>query len=506
MVAFDCQKKRSTRYTCKRSHPSWFAPLLCYVEKCKTRSGVGGRKRKSDVLSEDANNEVEETYNNGNCAEMLVPTDANNNQTNGSPEADDECGTHRAGTANDLFQAENEKMKEKNETLQHELNNLEQENDLLRVEDDMIKEYNESLQHQVFILKSKLRELEQEQNQSETTTNQNSHFSVNSLSVDDTPVSRFQREITQRDRQIRELQGEISCTKKKLHDEQKRHSKTRKALEQARLQRVARSDEQALRILFEYMNKQSKHMRRTEESVAASFARNLWSGNGLTESLLTHVRHAIVSLGQQWYAEHVFSPQNLLRLMDLNGGTISMQAIDVLRSLETEGELYVRGTILPSSSSIGRCAKICELFASSNLPFVEGTIEGTGGEFVEFQFDELLVSAIDAFGLSSVAKRRSVEIHVSIDGAQITNNVVHIMFGFKVADVEAVCPFTHRPLFMEGNPQLIQSCNLCIPVKIAIHKETAAIYKEFWHLLDQFVKFGKPFSDSDEHALKRMQY
>jgi hypothetical protein len=496
------------------------------VEQYKPRPGTIGRKRKSDddITSnkEQNHDDIEMVHNNETPAEQMVPT-YTHNQTHGAGASDDD-ENELLHVENDIILEEYQSLQQcacilddENEQLRHHVYIVDNENELLRVENDIIVEENQSLQHQVYILESELRKLKQQQHDLEQQLRERTRTQENNepviLEINSTSSGRLYSEITHRDSEIkhrderiRKLEVAMSAARNKLHKEQKNHSKTRKALKEARQQHVARSDEDAVQILFHYMNKQSKRGGRTQASVTASFARHLWAGKGLSESIVDHMRQSVVSLGQEWYAKNVFSPQNILRLMDLHGGTISMQAIDLLRSLETGDKKYVRGTVLPSSSSIGRCAKICELFASSHIPFVEGTVEGSGGEFVEFQFDELLVHAIDAFGLSDIAKRRAVEIHVSIDGAQITNNIVHITFGFKVADIEAVCPFTRRPLFMDGNPQLIQSRNLSIPVKIAIHKETAAIYKEFEHLVDQIVKFREPFLDSDDHALKRMGF
>jgi hypothetical protein len=47
-----------------------------------------------------------------------------------------------------------------------------------------------------------------------------------------------------------------------------------------------------------------------------------------------------------------FSPQKLLEAMHRHGGHLSMTAISLLQTIETNGDKYIRATILPSTASI----------------------------------------------------------------------------------------------------------------------------------------------------------
>jgi hypothetical protein len=70
--------------------------------------------------------------------------------------------------------------------------------------------------------------------------------------------------------------------------------------------------------------------------------------------------------------------------MDLAGGTLSYEGIDVLRRVETCGVKGFRGTIIPSKSEIKRMDGIVEWYASQYCPFtMKLTVKG---ESIKFDF------------------------------------------------------------------------------------------------------------------------
>jgi hypothetical protein len=199
------------------------------------------------------------------------------------------------------------------------------------------------------------------------------------------------------------------------------------------------------------------------------------------------------------YCSTNYPPHAVSRLQDLTGGQFALTTLDLLNSLATKGKLYSRDGFLPSSSGVKRVRRAVERYGRKRIKCKKGTIKGTkGGEFYEFNVDDLLVYAIKAFGLEEVAKHRAVRISVSIDGAQLSKRLTHVTCGFKVADIAARCPFTGRSLFMDADQALLQSRNLCIPVKIGMCKETKEIYRnEFENI---FVRFHE-LSDKYDGAL-----
>jgi hypothetical protein len=89
-----------------------------------------------------------------------------------------------------------------------------------------------------------------------------------------------------------------------------------------------------------------------------------------TKILDGHFKHAMIAIvRKQHYRKHVFSPEKILQLLDMNSGHLSYQGINLLRQLETNGESYVRSTtILPHSSTVIRVSKEVDKYAHSFIP------------------------------------------------------------------------------------------------------------------------------------------
>jgi len=173
--------------------------------------------------------------------------------------------------------------------------------------------------------------------------------------------------------------------------------------------------------------------------------------------------------------KEVYSPANVLRAMDMAGGQLSIEGIEVLRSCETNGRKYYRNSILPCSAEIRRVGAEVEEFAAKLIPYKYGTLD-TGGEFVEWEPEEMIAMVIKGFGLDQQAKERSITIHQAMDGAQLSKNITHVTYGFKMADRGAFCPFSKKPLFC-GNEDAasVQSRNNCFPLKIVMERESNKI-------------------------------
>jgi hypothetical protein len=129
-------------------------------------------------------------------------------------------------------------------------------------------------------------------------------------------------------------------------------------------------------------------------------------------------------------------------------------------------------------SSIQRATKLIEWYSTSIISWNLGYLKenGEGGEFIQFNPDQLICCLILAFGLSEIARKRSVRFHVSIDGAQISKRLVHVTMGLKVVDEAAICPFSKRPFVVSESDKLMQSRNHCFPICIMMHKDTSEIY------------------------------
>ena len=59
----------------------------------------------------------------------------------------------------------------------------------------------------------------------------------------------------------------------------------------------------------------------------------------------------------------------------------------------------------------------------------DGDVEESFGEGFEFDCVKITETLFEAFGLTNEAKRRSVELGLTSDGAQLTNTISHVAAG-----------------------------------------------------------------------------
>jgi hypothetical protein len=196
----------------------------------------------------------------------------------------------------------------------------------------------------------------------------------------------------------------------------------------------------------------------------------------------------LLKLSRKHFRDNVFTPYNVLREMDLSGGTLSYEGIDVLRRVETAGLKWYRGSMIPSKSEIKRMASMVEWYARPHCPFT--LKETTNGESVEFNYAKAMLCIAQAFHLDKVGKVRSLSLASSIDGASLTKNLSMIAGGIKITDRGARCPLTKQPLLDNPITMKAQSRNLCIPLKIMMGRETKETFKEFASLFSFLDSLG----------------
>ena len=204
---------------------------------------------------------------------------------------------------------------------------------------------------------------------------------------------------------------------------------------------------------------------------------------------------AAIAIAKKWLAENVFTAFKIARLMDLNGGTLNLEALTLLRTLETNNEKYVRGTILPSASSVQRVFRKVEQVGDVLVPYeLSYTADG---EAVDFEHAHMIRELMSAFQLTDKAKENVTAWSSTIDGARLTRGVNHVTSGIKARDRDAIDPLTGLPIFRGAN-STVQSRGQCFPTNIHLGDETKDKMKEFSSLfnkMDEFAEHGVPSVD-----------
>ena len=230
-----------------------------------------------------------------------------------------------------------------------------------------------------------------------------------------------------------------------------------------------------------------------ESRVAREIIAGIWNGN-ICGGAAT--KCAMIKVVKKYYQEYIFTPENILRAMDLAGGTCNLKALTILRDVEVCANDPFKDTsrkkcdaILPHEWRVRRAAKLVHRFADDIIPLKH--YKGKHGEVVEFKDIGGTVKMIyDAFGLGEVAKNGSVDVCVTMDGTNLTKFLNFVIAGLKMVDPRAVNPLTGEkelcPLFSKALPQ---SRKWCFPMKFVMGQESADMYEE--HFNEMFEMFYK---------------
>lgn len=261
--------------------------------------------------------------------------------------------------------------------------------------------------------------------------------------------------------------------------------------------------------------------RHSHKSKAALLIECMWDDNFLDgevkEGMITKVRSHLRT--------HIFTPWKILKCMDLAGFNLSLSGLEVLRRVDVGTGKFVRG-IIPSKSTMLRTARKLETAAIHFCPFrmigrrstaeqgERGTEEeddeqgevgcledDTFGEGFEFDYVKVTRTLFEAFGLMDVAKQRPVELGLTSDGAQLTNTISHVAAGLKFNDMALCHPISKCPLLLHEPGSLVQSRNLCFPLRIVIAKDSKKTLDGFRQL---YLKFstGEIARELQCHAFK----
>jgi len=134
-----------------------------------------------------------------------------------------------------------------------------------------------------------------------------------------------------------------------------------------------------------------------------AIALSIWTNESTFYANLCHllIVHMKCHLRQM-----VFHPAKILMQMDLAGGTLSMEGLEVIRMCETDGEKYVHNTIICSSADIKRCCANVDKLSKRILPYEHGHLYDAngGGEFIQWEPRHMMVAMISAYELSAVVK------------------------------------------------------------------------------------------------------
>jgi len=177
----------------------------------------------------------------------------------------------------------------------------------------------------------------------------------------------------------------------------------------------------------------------------------------------------------------IFLPWRVLRSIDLaiNGG-INLTGLESLRQVEDLAE-YQRG-YLPSRGAVQICAAELHALGQELIPIEK--VPCNLGEMYQFDFEKMVRYIIKAFALHQVAQGDSIELCITLDGAELTKDLCHLSFGVKATDWRAINPRDGTSLAYSqdgvfGKIFNVQSRNNCFIMKTLLGKDSKAAYQHF---------------------------
>jgi len=258
-------------------------------------------------------------------------------------------------------------------------------------------------------------------------------------------------------------------------------------------------DEAVIRTVNELLDSKQRYKVMTVQNRAAAIAKAIFHTNFAHGIALD----AIVSEAKKWLRKNVFTPEQILKQMDLNGGTLNYEGISILNNIESEyykGDAKrVHNRLLCTPSCLKRVAKVLEAEGDALCPFT--SFMTPFGEAIEFDYGKATRLIIDVFGLLDVGRDRAINLTASIDAARLTKNICHTSAGIKVTDPGG---------FLQDGGMLhdMQSQNTIFLLKIVLTKETKESFS-FFNDIFQFYRLAGLTMDerlSDEKNEEKFQW
>jgi hypothetical protein len=201
----------------------------------------------------------------------------------------------------------------------------------------------------------------------------------------------------------------------------------------------------------------------------------------------------------------VFLPWKILHAIDLSiAGSLNYNGVGTLRSVE-ELERYQRG-ILPLRSQIQRASYELHNIAQGIIPFEKK--ESELGEMFAYDYELFIRYILKSFLLYEIAQRESVEICMTLDGAELCDGLSHLTAGIKISDHRAIDARDGVPLSSLANGVFsrifkVQSRNYCFALKSLLGKDCKSAYREFSNFFLFFERLksnGLPETELDGHV------
>jgi hypothetical protein len=187
---------------------------------------------------------------------------------------------------------------------------------------------------------------------------------------------------------------------------------------------------------------------------------------------LTHLKKNLIRLSMIYVRNKLYNAKAIARVMDLNHG-LNLTGLEAFHKIDNLPK-WAHGFIMSSSAVKTVFRKVKRVMTSEiTTKQTQVTIDEDGDAHiingVELNIEALFVYLIKHWDLGEIAKKRNVEIAITIDAAEIDNETNHITVGFKLCDKATRCPVTKMLIFSDLCN--LQSDKWCFPIKMLLAKD-----------------------------------
>jgi hypothetical protein len=123
-------------------------------------------------------------------------------------------------------------------------------------------------------------------------------------------------------------------------------------------------------------------------------------------------------------------------------GSLNCNGVETLQTVEGLGR-YERGILL-SRSQIQRASYALHDLGQMHIPFEKK--DCAIGEMFAYDYERFLRFILKAFKLHDIATTESIEICMTLDGAELCYGISHLTAGIKISDHRAIDPRDGSPL------------------------------------------------------------
>eukprot|EP00978_Attheya_sp_CCMP212_P039605 scaffold207536_cov51-Attheya_sp.AAC.2 len=150
-------------------------------------------------------------------------------------------------------------------------------------------------------------------------------------------------------------------------------------------------------------------------------------------------QEGLIAKVSRWLKDNVFKVRELLKAMELRGGVLNYEGVEIMRSLEVKGRRNFHHSILPSTSRLQKIqAKMNKIASNRNA-----------------------LPGIQTYGSG---ENETVNIGVSVDGTNISKRIKTMVGGIKINATQATCPITQHPFFFDPeNPDALSGIQMSGP-------------------------------------------